>query len=67
MFASGDPLLCRVIAGENIVKRVKSIPGSDDDSKICMFLIEDRKITHINSPQVLPRLRAIVRIIRKEN
>ena len=63
MFASGDPLLCLVIVGTKIIKRIKSIPGSDDESKICMFLTEDEKITHINSAQVLPRLRAKVVII----
>ena len=66
MFASGDLLLYPVIVGAKIVKRIKSILGSDDDSKVCMFLTEDRKNTHINSTQVLPSLRATIGIIGKE-
>ena len=66
MFSSGDILLCPVIIGTKIVKRVIAIPGSNDDSKICMFLTEDGKITHINSAQVLPRLRATVQIMGKD-
>ena len=66
MFSSGDILLCPVIIGTKFVKRVIAIPGSNDDSKICMFLTEDGKITHINSAQVLPRLRATVEIMGKD-
>ena len=66
MFASGDILLYPVIVGTKIDKRVRSIPGSDDDSKSCYFLTEDGKITHINSAQILPRLRATVGIIGNE-
>ena len=65
MFASGDIPLCPVIVGTKVVKIVRSIPRSDDDSKIYMFLIEDGKITHINSAQVLPRLRSTVGIMGK--
>ena len=65
MFASGDSLLCPVIASARIVKRVRSIPGSSDESKICSFLTEDGKVIFINSAQVLPRLRAIVEKIGK--
>ena len=65
MFASGDLLLCPVIASARIVKRVREIPGSTDESKICSFLTEDGKVTFINSAQVLPRLRAIVEKIGK--
>ena len=60
MFASGDLLLCPVIAGARIVKSVRAIPGSTDETTICSFLTEDGKVTSINSAQVLPRLRAIV-------
>ena len=66
MFASGDILLCPVIVNTKNVKRVIAIPGSDDDSKNCYFLTEDGRITHINSAQVLPRLRATVGIIGNE-
>ena len=66
MFSSGDILLCPVIVGTKIVKRVITIPGSKDDSKICMFLTEDGKITHINSAYVLPRLRVTVEIMGKD-
>ena len=65
MFASGDSLLCPVVTGARIVKRVRAIPGSTDETKICNFLTEDGKVTSINSAQVLPRLRAVVEIIGK--
>ena len=41
------------------VKRVRDIPGSSDESKVCSLLAEDGKVTDINSAQVMPRLRAI--------
>ena len=65
MFASGDPELCPVGAGARVVKRVRAIPGSNDETKICNFLTEDAKIVSINSAQVLPRLRAVVESIGK--
>ena len=65
MFASGDKLLCPVIAAARIVKRLMSYPGQDEEAKICTFLTADGKITHINSAQVLPRLRAVVELIGK--
>ena len=65
MFASGNPIIYTVVVGAKIVKRVKSIPGNDNDSETCMFLTEDGRFTLINSTQVLPRLRTTVRIIRK--
>lgn len=37
MFVSGDKLLCPVIAGVRIVKRVISCPGQGDDSKCVLF------------------------------
>ena len=63
MFKTTDALLCPVKATARTVKRVRDIPGSSDDSKICSFLAEDGKVTDINSAQVLLRLRAIARFI----
>ena len=65
MFVFGDPLLCPIWAGARVVKRVRAIPGSNDETKICNFLTEDAKIVSINSAQVLPRLRAVVESIGK--
>ena len=65
MFRTDDPLLCPVIAGAIIVKRVLSIPGATPDSKLCSYLSSEGKIMYINSAQALPRLRAVVEIIGK--
>jgi hypothetical protein len=66
MFRTTDAFLCPVKATSRTVKRVRNIPGSSDESKICSFFTEDGKITDVNSAQVLPRLRAIVRIIGED-
>ena len=65
MFRTDDPLLCPVIAGAITIKRVLSIPGATSDSKLCALLSQEGKITHINSAQALPRLRAVVDIMGK--
>ena len=66
MFRTTDALLCPVKAAARTVKRVRNIPGSSDESKICSFFTENGKVSDINSAQVLPRLRAIVRIIGED-
>ena len=63
MFKTTDALICPVKATARTVKRVRDIPGSSDESQVCSLLAEDGKVTDINSAQVLPRLRAIARII----
>lgn len=67
MYRSGDPLLCPVIAGDHIVKRVQEIPKSSDESKLCDFLTEYGKEQPINSSQVLTWLRAVVETMGLEN
>jgi len=59
-------ILCPVKAAARTVKRVRNISGSSDESKICSFFTENGKVTNINLAQVLPRLRAIVRIIGED-
>jgi len=66
MFRTLDAILCPVKATARNVKRVRTMPGSSDDSKLCSFLSDDGKATDINSIQVLARLRAIVILIGKE-
>lgn len=56
-------MLCPVVAGAKIIKRVRSIPGQYDESKTCTFLTAYGKITYINSAQVLLRFRATVGLI----
>lgn len=65
MFASGDSLLCPVVAGAKFVKRVRSIPGSNNETKRFNFLTEDGKVASIISAQVPPRLRVVVESIGK--
>ena len=66
MFRTSDAVLCPVKSTARNVKRVRSMPGSSDESKLCSFLKDDGKSTEINSIQVLARLRAIVMLIGKE-
>jgi len=66
MFGTSDAILCPVKATARTVKRVRSMPGSSDESKLCSFLSDDGKATDINSIQVLARLRAIAVLIGKE-
>jgi len=66
MFRTLDAILCPVKATARNVKRVRTMPGSSDNLKLCSFLSDDGKATNINSIQVIARLRAIVILIGKE-
>ena len=45
MFRSGDPLLCPVVAWATTVQRVRSIEFSSDDSEVCLFQDENKRIS----------------------
>ena len=66
MFATNDLLLCPVRASARIIHRVRLRSGSNNELKICSFTTEDGTSVHVNSAQVLPRLRVIVELIGKE-
>ena len=66
MFATNDLLLYPVRASARIINRVRLHLGTNNESKICSFTTEDGTSIHMNSTQVLPRLRAIVELIGKE-
>ena len=66
MWSTSDGLLCPVKAAARIIKRVRSIPTSKNDTTICSFLTDKGDITQINSAQALPRLRFIVDLIGED-
>ena len=63
MFRTDDPVLNPVAAWAMTVKRVRSIPGSSNDSEVCLFQNETGTISKISSDHVRARLRAIVDLI----
>ena len=66
MFKSGDPELCPVVAWASVVKRVRIIPGSDDNSEVCLFSDTRQRTTLLKAEHVRTRLRAVVDIMGKE-
>ena len=66
MFSSGDKLLCPVQAWAKIVQRVRSIPGADDESPVCLFQDEKGNTSLLSSPYVRSRLRAIVAVMGED-
>ena len=66
MFRSGDDLLCPVLAWATTVKRVRKIPGSDNESEVCLFEDSRKKKTLIHSSHVRSRLRAIVSVLGQQ-
>jgi hypothetical protein len=68
MYRTDDNLLCPVKAGAKVATRVLSIPGASKmDTKICKFKNDNGTISEINSAQVLPHLRAIIRLMGESN
>ena len=67
MYSTDDNLLCPVRAGGRVVKRVLSIPGSTMNTKICTFMNSDGTISDINSAQVLPYIRTLIRAMGESN
>ena len=65
MFATNNLLLYLVRTGARIINRVRLNSGTSNKSKICSFTTEVGKAIHINSAQVLSRLREIVDLIGK--
>ena len=66
MFSSGDNLLCPVIAWAAIVRRVRKIPDTGEDSPVCMFHDEHKKPSVISATYVRSRLRAVVTLMGEE-
>ena len=66
MFRSGDKLLCPVIAWAKTVQRVRQIPSSSDDSKVCLFCTDTGRTELIRADHVRSRLRAIVFVLGDE-
>ena len=46
MFKSGDTVLCSVISWETTVQRVRIMPESSNESKVCLFY-DDKKQTSL--------------------
>ena len=65
MFKSGDKTLCPVRAWATTVRRVRKIPGADDNSPVCLFQDNTGTITMLTAEFVRSRLRAIVDIMGK--
>ena len=63
MFRSGDSLLCPVIAWAKTVQRVRKIPESNDDSKVCLFQDQNNRIDLIRADHVRSKLRAVVDVL----
>ena len=66
MFKSGDSTLCPVIAWAKTIRRVRAIPGSSVNSKVCLFKNNNENISFISSNYVRSRLRAVVTLLGKE-
>ena len=58
-----DSILCPVIAQANTIRRVRLIPGSSEDSKVCLFRDNKENISLISSNYVRSRLRAVVTLL----
>lgn len=67
MYRTDDDLLCPVKAGAKVARRVWALPNSTMDTKICSFFNTNGDITDINSAQVLPRLRAVLKSLGEAN
>ena len=66
MFRSGDNTLCPVIAWAKTIRRVRAIPGSSEDSKVCLFKDNKGNISFISGNYVRSRLRAVVTLLGEE-
>jgi hypothetical protein len=62
---TGDPLLCPMRMWATILQRVRSYPGTMDDTKVNTFHFEG-KTTNIRGATALSHLRAAVRAIGKD-
>ena len=67
MYSTDDNILCPVRVGARVVKRVLSIPGSTMNTKICTFMNSGGTISDINSAQVLPYIRTLIRAMGESN
>jgi hypothetical protein len=66
MHRTGDAVLCPVIAWSSIVKRVRALPGTSDDSPVCTYQHADGSIGLVTSKQTLLRIRDRVTAIGKD-
>mmetsp|Transcript_28648 Transcript_28648/g.33301 ORF Transcript_28648/g.33301 Transcript_28648/m.33301 type:complete len:304 (-) Transcript_28648:414-1325(-) len=66
MFRTTDSVLNPVKAFAETVSRIRSYPGSTDDTKICTILRSNGQIEEIKSNQVRDRLKTIVELIGGE-
>jgi hypothetical protein len=63
MFRTSDAILNPVIAWANTVKRVRSYPGSSDDTTVCTFQNTNMKLSQIQATHVRDWLKSIVDLI----
>jgi hypothetical protein len=66
MHRTGDAVLCPVIAWSSIVHRVRSLPGTSDNSPVCTYRRADGSIGLVTSKQTLHRIRDRVTAIGKD-
>ena len=60
---NGQPVLCPVLAWSKIIKRVRGLPGSTDDSPVCSVSQSSTTIGLIRSHQVQQAIRMAGRLI----
>jgi hypothetical protein len=66
MHRTGDSVLCPVIAWSNIVRRIRTLPDTSDESPVCTYQTASGTTGLVTSKQVLHRIRDRVRAIGKD-
>lgn len=65
MHRTGDAVMCPVIAWASIVRRIRLLPGTTDDSPVCTYLRADGTLGLVSSRHLLKRIRDRVAAIGK--
>jgi hypothetical protein len=63
--ASGDAIMCPVRSAAELVRRIRSYPGTDDNTPVSAILVGS-KITQVTSKQMKENLRDAVRAIGED-
>jgi hypothetical protein len=66
MHRTGDSVLCPVISWSSIIRRIRAIPNTSDESPVCTYQRADGTTGLVTSKQVLDRIRDRVRALGKD-
>ena len=66
MFKSVDTVQCPVISWATTVQRVRMIPGSSNESEVCLYYDDKKRTSLLRADNVRSKLRAIVVFIGED-